>query len=166
MFAALAPYKLLLQIIAAVLLLSAVVYAFNQFVEHHQQIGYDRRVAEDNAQALKDQEAARKVDAANAKRLEDAQNANTLQNQKINTLVAALAASSGSLRGVANTLVSDLSNASVETARKTATAFASVFQDCTGKYASMAEIADRHVADIVLYKQSWPSQDPTVDPAK
>ncbi len=159
--AALVPYRVLFIGLAVLAFAAATVYAFNSFVEHHQQIGYDRAVGEQTAQNLKDSEAARAATDALNEQLRKAQNANTIQNQRIDALAASLARATGSLRDTANGILRDLPNASAETARATANAFAGVFQDCTGRYTEMAKNADRHVADVKLLRDGWPTATPS-----
>ena len=160
-FAALVPYRALFASIALLALVASLVYAFNSFVDHHQKIGYGRAVAEQAAQNLKDTESARKKEEESRKQLEIAQNANTIQNQRIDALAASLNRATGGLRDTANGILRDLPSASAEAARATATAFAGVFQDCTGRYTEVAKNADRHVADVKLFRDGWPTVEPS-----
>jgi hypothetical protein len=150
MFAALAPYKLLIECLAFAALIAAIAIGAHKFLSYEQQIGYNKAVAEYTAQALKDAQAAKAKEEVMVKQLEDARNENTLQNQRIDALASALTTTASGLRGSSDAAIRNLSSATAEAARQTATAFAGVFQDCTGRYVDLAKAADGHVADIRL----------------
>lgn len=151
-----APYKLLFECLAFLAIIAAISFGVHKFLSYEQQIGYEKAVAVYTAQALKDTEAARLREQALAKQLQDAQNDAIIREQKINALASALSSATGSLRNTTRDLLGSLPTATAEAARKTAAAFATVFSDCQGKYAGMAEVADRHASDVKTLNDAWP----------
>lgn len=146
----LTPYKLWIEIGLLVAIIGGAVIGVHKFLDYEQQIGYDRRVSEDFAQAMKDKAAAEAKEKADAKQKEVAENERTLQGQRIDALTAANTALANSLRGTSSSILGNLSSATTETARATAIAFAGIFGDCTSRYVDLAKKADGHVADIRL----------------
>ena len=148
----LAPYKLLIEIGAVVLILGMVALGIHKFLDYEQGIGYDRAVAEYKAQEAKDREAAKQKEIESAKQKETAENERTLQGQRIDALASALNTTANRLRGASSTLLSNLPSTTPEAARATAVAFSSVFGECVQRLTEVARIADGHAADVRLLK--------------
>ena len=152
----LSPYKTLIEAFLLVLVLAAIGFGFHLFLEYERGIGYDRAKAEYTAKELVATQAARATEQRLSKQLEDAQNAAIAREQTLTAAAAASASAAGSLRNTVATLRNSLPGATVETARQAATAFATVFTDCTDRYRGMAEIADRHASDAKTLSEAWP----------
>lgn len=45
---------------------------------------------------------------------------------------------------------------SLDAATKSVAALSDVFQQCSRRYSELAEIADRHASDSLMYQQAWP----------
>ena len=146
----LAPYKLWIEIAVLIAVIGGAVIGVHKFLSYEQQIGYDRRVAEDKEQEAKDRIAAAAKEKADAQQKEVAERERTLDAQRIDALAAANTVLVDGLRGASRSAISNLSGASAETAAKTAATFAGIFQDCVGRYSDVARKADAHVADIRL----------------
>lgn len=52
---------------------------------------------------------------------------------------------------------STIDTASVASLRKRASALTDVFQQCVDEYRSVAEKADRHATDSLMYQRAWPA---------
>lgn len=157
MFAALAPYKLLIECLAFFALIGAVALGIHKFLAYEQQIGYDRAVAEYTAKQLEAEKYARATEQRLNKQLEEAQNAATARDKTISASVASAASTSASLRGTLNDLRNGLPDATAAAARATAVALTGVFGDCQDRYRWMAEKADRHASDVRTLKEAWPT---------
>ena len=156
MFAMLAPYKLLIEFLAAAALLAAISWGIHSFLEHERDIGYQRAVVEYTAKALLAEQAARATEQRLAKQLEEATNASTNREKALVVAVAASAKSAGSLRDTISSLNNSLSSATLDASRKTAAAFGAVFGDCQEQFRAMGLAAQGHYNDSLMYQQAWP----------
>jgi hypothetical protein len=156
MLALLAPYKLILEIVAAVSLLAAIGFGVHKFLNHEQSIGYNKAVAEYTAKQLVAEQSARAKEAQLNKQLEEAQNAATKRDQQIKILSDSVAATSSSLRNTTSNIRNSLPSATIDAIRKTADAALSVFGDCQAKYGQLAKDADGHANDVKTLEESWP----------
>jgi hypothetical protein len=52
---------------------------------------------------------------------------------------------------------SAIGTASIEALRKRVAALTDVFEDCTRRYIAVAEKADRHAADALMFENAWPN---------
>ncbi len=131
-------------------------FAWNGFIKHEQNIGYDKAVAEYNVKLLAAKEAADKREQELSAQVQEAQANGLKREETIRTLAAAVGKSSDSLRNTANAIRLGLPNATVEAARTAADAFATVFTDCQRRYADVAEKADGHANDVRTLEEAWP----------
>ena len=141
-------------LIAAVI--AAAVVAWNGFIKHEQNIGYQKAVAEYNVKLLAAKEAADKREQELSAQVQEAQANGLKREETIRTLAAAVGKSSDSLRNTANAIRLGLPHATVEAARTAADAFATVFTDCQRRYADVAEKADGHASDVRTLEEAWP----------
>ena len=134
----------------------ALEFAWNGFIKHEQGIGYQKAVAEYTVKLLEAKEKADKREQELTTQVQEAQANGLKREETIKALAAAVGKSSDSLRNTANAIRLGLPNATVEAARTAADAFATVFTDCQGRYADVAEKADGHYNDWRTLSEAWP----------
>ena len=145
--------------IKALLIASAAValgFAWNGFIKHEQNIGYQKAVAEYNVKLIAAKEAADRREQELTTQVQEAQANGLKREETIKALAAAVGKSSDSLRNTANAIRLGLPHATVEAARTAADAFATVFTDCQRRYADVAEKADGHASDVRTLEEAWP----------
>ena len=131
-------------------------FAWNGFIKHEQNIGYQKAVAEYNVKLLAAKEAADQREQELSAQVQEAQANGLKREETIRTLAAAVGKSSDSLRNTTNAIRLGLPHATVEAARTAADAFAAVFTDCQRRYVEVAEKADRHWSDYRELSEAWP----------
>ena len=141
-------------LIAAVAM--ALGFAWNGFIKHEQNIGYQKAVAEYNVKLLAAKEASDKREKELTTQVQEAQANGLKREETIKALAAAVGKSSDSLRNTANAIRLGLPHATVEAARTAADAFATVFSECQGRYGELAAKADGHASDVRTLEEAWP----------
>ena len=131
-------------------------FAWNGFIKHEQNIGYQKAVAEYNVKLLAAKEAADQREQELSAQVQEAQANGLKREETIRTLAAAVGKSSDSLRNTANAIRLGLPHATVEAARTAADAFATVFSECQGRYGELAAKADGHASDVRTLEEEWP----------
>ena len=131
-------------------------FAWNGFIKHEQDIGYQKAVAEYNVKLLAAKEAADRREQELTTQVQEAQANGLKREETIKALAAAVGKSSDSLRNTANAIRLGLPNATVEAARTAADAFATVFSECQGRYGELAAKADGHASDVRTLEEAWP----------
>lgn len=131
-------------------------FAWNGFIKHEQNIGYQKAVAEYNVKLLAAKEVADKREQELSAQVQEAQANGLKREETIKALAAAVGKSSDSLRNTANAISLGLPHATVEAARTAADAFATVFTDCQGRYGELAAKADGHASDVRTLEEAWP----------
>lgn len=131
-------------------------FAWNGFIKHEQNVGYQKAVAEYNVKLIEAKERADKRERELTAQVKEAQDNGLKREETIRTLAAAVGKSSDSLRNTANAIRLGLPNATVEAARTAADAFAAVFTECQGRYGALAERADGHANDVRTLEEAWP----------
>lgn len=147
---------LLIKAVASVVLVAALLFAWNWHIDHERNIGYQKRVAEDAVQLNADLQAAREQtermfrihDKAIA---EGAQREQALKNQ----LSSARAVSNG-LRDDIAFYVSRLSESSCTTARAYADTGLRLLGACQERYIEVAAGAKGHLNDWRTLSEAWP----------
>ena len=131
-------------------------FAWNGFIKHEQNIGYQKAVAEYTVKLLEAKEAADKREQELSAQVQEAQANGLKREETIKALAAAVGKSSDSLRNTANAIRLGLPHATVEAARTAADAFAAVFSECQGRYGELAAKADGHASDVRTLEEAWP----------
>ena len=131
-------------------------FAWNGFIKHEQNIGYQKAVAEYTVKLLEAKEAADRREQELTAQVQEAQANGLKREETISTLAAAVGKSSDSLRNTANAIRLGLPHATVEAARTAADAFAAVFSECQGRYGELAAKADGHASDVRTLEEAWP----------
>ena len=134
----------------------ALEFAWNGFIKHEQNIGYQKAVAEYNVKLLAAKEASDKREQELTTQVQEAQANGLKREETIKALAAAVGKSSDSLRNTANAIRLGLPHATVEAARTAADAFATVFSECQGRYGELAAKADGHASDVQTLMEAWP----------
>ena len=147
---------LLIKAVASVVLVAALLFAWNWHIDHERNIGYQKRVAEDAVQLNADLQAAREQtermfrihDKAIA---EGAQREQALKNQ-----LSSARAVSNSLRDDIAFYVSRLSEYSDATARAYADTGLRLLGACQERYIEVAAGAKGHLNDWRTLSEAWP----------
>ena len=153
---AISPYKLLIEIAVIGSLFAGASFEVHKFLEHERDIGRAEVQQRWDAQKLLDKQAADRQEAAWKEKYDLAlktgvENAQTLLRES-----AAAHAAADSLRSTNASLQQLLSTATAETARKYASAYANVFNDCVGQYQAMGQAAQGHANDARIISDAWP----------
>ena len=156
MFAFLSPYKLLIEAIAIGALILGISIGIHTFLQHEQQIGYDKAVAEYTAKMLTAEKAARVKEQAFTQQIQEAQHAAIEREQTLKTVAAAASASSLSLRDTIAHIRSGVPTATLDALRQSTIALGTVFADCQDRYRSMAATADATASDTKKLMDAWP----------
>lgn len=107
-------------------------------------------------QENKDIIAAKAESKLLSNQLAEAKNAATKREQTIRSLSASLADAHQQLQNTTGQIARSLSGYTAEASRIAAATFAELFTDCQGKYAALAETADRHASDVETLIDAWP----------
>ena len=125
-------------------------------INHFENVGYQKRVAEDAVQLNKDLIAAKAKSTELQGKLDKA--LYDLAQSKINldktTSYNRLVVSG--LRDQLNAYNGSLSNNSREALQNRITTLSTVVQECTSEYATLAEHADKTELDLQTIESSWP----------
>ena len=148
------PVAIKALLIAAVAV--ALGFAWNGFIKHEQNIGYQKAVAEYNVKLIEAKERADKRERELTAQVKEAQDNGLKREETIKALADAVGKSSDSLRNTANAIRLGLPHATVEAARTAADAFAAVFTECQQRYVDVARAADGHASDVQTLMEAWP----------
>lgn len=147
-----------LKVIAIGLLIAALVYGYNVFVDAQQQIGYDRRTGEYTKQENKDLKAALlETDRLNGI-IKEAQSEAKKREEANQALSARNASLLGKLRDTDAHIDTLVSSATTEALRKATRAFSSLFGDCRTDFEAMGRAAAGHQSDVRQLEDSWPTK--------
>lgn len=125
--------------------------------QSRQQIGYDRRVSEDNADLIKAQAAALATERELNRKLEDARNEATKRDQVITRHAVAAGTAAGQLRIALDTINrSRLPGDPAGPSDQRTGTLAELLGDCADRYRDVAEKADRHASDVRTLSEAWP----------
>lgn len=158
MFNFLSPYKYVVGILAVAVLVGGVVYGVHTYNAHQQQIGYDRRDAEQIKLDKAHAETQRLRELALQKEKDDAEL--QAQAQLLKSAAerdAALAAKRMSDRTIAD-LNARLATAPLEAVRKYAATCNAVFSACTAEYQAVGAEAQGHADDSLKLQRAWPTK--------
>jgi len=140
-------------ILVAMLLLCGTVY---ELINHYENVGYQRRVAEEDVQRNKDLEAAAIKTRALQSQLDEAQYELSITKQKLATLTASNVVLANRLRDSLAQYNSNLSNDSKQALIERVNSLSDVLGECTSRYTEVAAKADSYTADLKMMQDSWP----------
>ena len=132
------------------------VLAYNWFVSHHQDIGYQRAVAAYQAELSREKQKALATERDLNKRYQDAQNAR-IQSEKLLDLHRRNArAADDRLRIARDDFSQRLSAASAAACRHAAQTAVELLGECSSAYRDVASAAEGHFADFEQCRVAWP----------
>ena len=150
------PQSLLLKVVAWLAIIAIVVGSLWATANHFENVGYEKRKAEDMVQLNKDLIAAKEKTATLQSQVDKA-------NYDLMQTKAALAKTSATnrdlsnrLREQLNTFNAGLSNDSKQTLIDRINTLSDVLSECTSRYTEVATKADSHAADSKMMQESWP----------
>ena len=149
-----------LKVLGGLAAVGVLLWGVHTLDQSRQKIGYDRRVAEDNAELIKAREDARTEEQHLKDKLETARNdANKREIELRNTTGAARVASERlrvALDALRTTEPRKLPGDPTGTPADATATLAELLGVCTDKYRGVAEAADRHASDARTLSQGWP----------
>ncbi len=140
-------------IAAGVALVGLVLYGT---ADHFENVGYQRRAAEDEVQRNKDLQAAAIKTNELQHRLNEAQNELLIQKQNLAVLTANNSALVSKLRSSLAAYNSNLSNDSRKALEDRIQTLTTVVAECTTEYSTLAKHADNTELDLQMFDKSWP----------
>jgi len=150
------PQSLLMKVIAWLAVIAIVIGSLWATANHFENVGYEKRKAEDTVQINKDLIAAKTKTAALQTQLDEAQNVLNLQKQKLAAINARNVELSNSLRQQLATFNAGLSNDSKQTLISRVDTLSDVLGECTSRYTEVAGKADAYAADLKMMQEAWP----------
>ena len=150
------PQSLLLKVIAWLAIAVVVIGSLWAIANHFENVGYEKRKAEDMAQFNKDLIAAKNQTAVLQSQVDKA-------TYELTQSKAALAKTSAVNRDLSNRLREQLSsfnaglsNDSKQTLIDRINTLSDVLSECTSQYSEVATKADSYAADSKMMQESWP----------
>ena len=144
------------KIAAIVLTVLILIGGFWSTAKHFENMGYQKRVAEDTVQLNKDLIAAKAKSTELQDKLDKAlydlaqSKINLDKTTSYNRIIV------GGLREQLNSYNGSLSNNSREALQNRITALSTVVQECSSEYSTLAEHADKTELDLQTIERSWP----------
>ena len=145
-----------LKALTAAVVVVVLLWAYNEFIEYQQNIGYQRAVAEYNQDMIDAMDAADQRERELTQKVKEAQDEGLKREETIKTLAAAVGRSSAGLRDTTSTIRLGLPGLAVDAARQTADTALALFGECQERYGRLAEKADGHVNDVQTLEAAWP----------
>lgn len=149
-----------LKALAVAAALAALGYGIHRLDESRQQIGYERRVAEDNAALVQAQAAARATERALNLKLETARHDATTRDTELRAAAAAARTAHDRLRIALDAIRAaeprHLPGDPGAAQPDPAATLAQLLGDCAGRYRDVAEAADGHASDARTLIEGWP----------
>ena len=147
---------LALKFFAAAVIVAALLLAFNAFIDHQQNIGYQKAVAEYNEKLIDAKNAADQRERDLKNQVKEAQDAGLKRVETIKALVAAVGRTSAGLHDTTANIRLGLPGLALDAARQTADTALALFGECQERYGRLAEKADGHVNDVQTLEAAWP----------
>jgi GTPase involved in cell partitioning and DNA repair len=140
---------------AAIAVLS-IVGALYGATKHYENIGYQKRISEEQAQGIKDLKTAAIETQNLQQKLNEARNELIIQKQKLATLTAGNNLLVSQLRESTSKYNLNLSYYSRQTLEKRVETLSTVVAECTAEYSALARSADATELDLQMFDKSWP----------
>lgn len=150
------PQSLFMKVVGWLIIVTIVVGSLWLATNHFENVGYQRRVAEDATQRNKDLEAASLVTHQLQTKLDGAKNELNIARQKLENLSANNTVLVTSLRESITAYNGNLSNDSKQALVERVATLSSVLEECTIEYSDVASKADAYAADLKMMQDSWP----------
>jgi chromosome segregation ATPase len=151
-----AQYKRIFEGLALLALVLSIGFGIHRFLEHEREIGRNEVRAEYQQKLLEATQAAKAKEEADAKRLQEAQNALSQANETIRSLSTSNAKLSSSLRDTANSINNRLPSLPINALRDLAKTYGDIFTECQTRRGELAEEAERLNAEKRALIDAWP----------
>lgn len=153
---------LLIKVLVLVAAIVALIAGFKGWEHHIDNIGYERGrtevISQWNTANQKAVAVQRVQQDAWQKQKDDALNEASQREKNLRTVVARVSAERDGLRDELAASRGAIDTASVASLRKRVAALTDVFEQCSIRYSAVAEKADRHAADSLMFDHAWPKQ--------
>lgn len=157
MFAFLAPYKLLIEVLVIGAIISAIASGAHLFLNYERDVGYQKAVGEYTARQLEAEKAARAREQQLTQQITEAQHAAQQRDQTIKSLSTTAAAAAGSLRdAIARTTSHSLPGAATAAGGGSVGQLGDLLGDCADRYRAVAESAERERNAKQTLIEAWP----------
>jgi len=124
--------------------------------KHFENVGYQRRISEEQVQGIKDLKAAAEKTKELQHQLNEAQNELNIQKQKLATLTSTNNQLTSKLRESTAKYNLNLSYYSRQALEKRVETLTTVVTECTAEYSALAGHADTTELDLQMFDKSWP----------
>jgi len=150
------PQSIVFKLIAIAISILIIVGTVYEAINHYENVGYQRRVSEEDVQRNKDLELAAIQTRKLQSQLDEAQHELSVTKQRLATLSANSVVLSNRLRDSITQYNSGLSNYSKQALIERVNTLSNVFGECTSQYTEVAAKADTYAADLKMMQDSWP----------
>lgn len=148
----------LLKATCLLILVALLAWGIDSFLQHQQQIGYDRRTQEYTVEENKALQAALAETVHLQSLIQKAQD-EAKKREEVNRVLSARNASLlGKLRNADARINELVSGASLEASRNAVRAYAGLFAECRDDFEAMGRAAAGHYSDVKTLEASWPEQ--------
>lgn len=156
MFSFISQYAVAARAILIGLVLVAAIAFYHYFKNKHQNIGYQKAVAEYNEKLLLAERAARSKEQELVKKVGDAENEAKKRETKIIKLSADINNVNKRLRDTIENNSVSISESSRASVDNYARIVGIVFAECANEYRKMGENAERERSDKIMLLEAWP----------
>lgn len=150
------PQSLFLRVAGWLLVVAVVVGSLWAITNHFENVGYQKRVAEEQVQQNIDLQIAAGVTQELQSKLNKAQYELSISKQKLSALSNDNRRISNSLRDSIAGYNRNLPDYSREALTDRINALGSVFSECTSQYVEVARKADSYVGELKMMQEAWP----------
>lgn len=150
------PYFWIIEIIAFVLLVGAVVIAIDRHDTHQQKVGYDKADGEWKAKDARAKQVALAKERQLIQQKEDAENAAAKRQIELETSITDLRHQLDGMRFAASEQRKRIATLTVDAARRVADAGITVFGECAAEYSKVAVAADKSLSERQTLIEAWP----------
>ena len=145
-----------LKAIAVAVVVAVLLWAYNSFIDHQQDIGYQRAVAEYDKKLIDAKNAADQRESEWKNKVKEAQDAGLKREETIKALAAAVGRTSAGLHDTTANIRLGLPGLALDAARQTADTALALFGECQERYGRLAEQTDGHLNDLQTLEAAWP----------
>lgn len=150
------PYLWIIEIIACVLFVGAVVNAIDRHDTHQQKIGYDKADGEWKAKDARAKQVALAKERELIRQKEDAENAAAKRQIELEASITDLRHQLDGMRFAASEQRKRIATLTVDAARRVADAGVTVFGECAAEYSKVAVAADECLSERQTLIEAWP----------
>lgn len=150
------PQSLIFKVIGWIAIVGLVVGVLYATTKHYEQVGYDKRVSEDQAELNQALIESQNKTQALQHQLNEAQNALAKAKTDLLAINNINRSSVGKLRDSFNTYNGGLSNASREALSLRIGTLSNVVSDCSSRLIEVANDADTRTAEVIMLQKAWP----------